>query len=59
MVTPRDSGDYSESLTAASFSALVELALTLGTYKDSLVLVGGWSPYLLIRDHGRGDFIVE
>lgn len=56
MVTSRDAGDYNESLTAASFSALLELALTLRAYKDSLILVGGWAPYLLINDFGRDDF---
>lgn len=52
----RLSGDYNESLTSASFSALLELAVTLKSYKDSIVLVGGWVPYLLIDEFGRDDF---
>lgn len=34
-----------------SFSYLLELALALQAYKDGLVLVGGWVPYLLLREH--------
>ena len=52
----RLSGDYNESLTTASFSALLELVITLKSYRDSIVLVGGWVPYLLIYEFGRGDF---
>jgi len=52
----RLSGDYDESLTEASFSALLELALTLKSYGNSIVLVGGWVPYLLIDEFGRKDF---
>jgi len=52
----RLSGDYDESLTGASFSALLELAITLKSYNDSIVLVGGWAPYLLIDEFGRDDF---
>ena len=52
----RLSGDYNESLTTASFSALLELAITLKSYNDSIVLVGGWAPYLLIDEFGRDDF---
>ena len=52
----RLSGDYSEGLTGASLSALLELAVTLRSYQDSLVLVGGWVPYFLIEEFGRGNF---
>lgn len=52
----RLSGDYSEGLTSASMSALLELAVTLRSYQDSIVLVGGWVPYFLIEKFGRGDF---
>lgn len=52
----RLSGDYSEGLTSASLSALLELAVTLRSYQDSIVLVGGWVPYFLIEEFGRGDF---
>ena len=52
----RLSGDYSEGLTSASLSALLELAVTLRSYQDSIVLVGGWVPFFLIEEFGRGDF---
>ncbi len=55
-MTDRLIDKYDPGLTEASFSALLELVLTLKTYRDSIVLVGGWVPYLLIREHGRGDF---
>ena len=53
---PRLRTDYDRAITGASLSALAELGLALGTYRDSLVLVGGWVPYLLVREHGRGGF---
>ncbi|MCK4266221.1 MAG: hypothetical protein KAX31_03000 [Thermoplasmata archaeon] len=56
MMAQRLSGDYSEGLTSASLSALVELAVTLKSYRDSIVLVGGWVPYFLIDEFGRGNF---
>src|ERR1019366_8047161 len=34
-----------------SYSHLLELAIALKTYKDGLVLVGGWVPFLLLREH--------
>jgi hypothetical protein len=52
----RLSGDYSEGLTAASLSGLLELEMTLRSYRGSIVLVGGWVPYLLIDKFGRGGF---
>ena len=52
----RLAGDYHGALTQASLSSLLELSVTLGSYRDSIVLVGGWVPYLLLERHGRGDF---
>ncbi len=49
-------GYYTEGLTTASRSALLELALTLRSYQDSIVLVGGWVPYFLIEEFGQGKF---
>jgi len=40
---PRLLPDYDPALTRTSLSALVELALALASYRDSLVLVGGWN----------------
>jgi hypothetical protein len=38
---------YDKELTEASKGALVELMLSLGSYHDDCVLVGGWPPYFL------------
>ncbi|HEY3419521.1 MAG TPA: hypothetical protein VGK23_03130 [Methanomassiliicoccales archaeon] len=43
-------------MTDASLSALLELSLTLRSYRDALVLVGGWAPFFLIDEFGRGGF---
>jgi len=50
------SGEYGGGVTDASLSALLELSLTLGSYRDALVLVGGWAPFFLIDEFGRGGF---
>lgn len=46
--------EYGGGVTDASLSALLELSLTLNSYKDALVLVGGWAPFFLIDEFGRG-----
>lgn len=48
----RLSSDYQGGIVEASRSALLELSLTLGKFKDSIVLVGGWAPYFLIEEYG-------
>lgn len=49
----RLSDEYSDSVTAASKSAMLELFTALKTYSNALVLVGGWVPYFLLeRDQG-------
>jgi hypothetical protein len=53
MQKPRNVPDYQPDLTQASFSVLLELMTILEPYRDSLVLIGGWIPYLLLRDHGQ------
>ena len=55
-MTNRLSDKYERGLVAASMSALLEAELTLRSYHDSIVLVGGWAPYFLIKEYGRGDF---
>jgi hypothetical protein len=52
---PRLSPDYDHALVEASRSALLELAIALRAYRDGLVLVGGWVPYYLLRDHQLPD----
>jgi len=50
MVTKRD---YNVDQVAAARSALLELMLVLGEYRDVLVLVGGWTPTFLIPRPSR------
>jgi len=56
MPGPRLIEAYHAGLVAASRSAMLELALSLGGYRDAIVLVGGWAPCLLIERYGKGDF---
>jgi hypothetical protein len=51
----RVESSYSRPIVEASRSALLELSLTLRSYADALVLVGGWVPYFLLRDHRAFD----
>jgi hypothetical protein len=51
-MSPRVATDYTAELTGASKVALLELARTLRPYRESLILVGGWVPFLLIEGHG-------
>lgn len=46
MAKPRTARDYEDDVTAASRSGLAELMTVLGAYRDALVLIGGWAPYL-------------
>ena len=41
--------DYHEAITSASKSVLLEIMTVLKTYRDSLVLIGGWVPYFLLE----------
>jgi len=54
-VVKRLKGEYTESVTGASYSALLELSVALRPYRDSLVLIGGWVPYLLVKEFGPRD----
>ena len=42
--------DFDTILTSASKSAMIELFRTLKRYSNSLVLVGGWVPYFLLKE---------
>jgi len=48
-------GMYSKSLTESSKSVLIEVLRILGSYKDYLVLTGGWAPYFILERFGEGD----
>jgi len=46
---------YSRELTEASKSVLIEILRILGSYKDHLVLSGGWAPYFILQKFGEAD----
>lgn len=58
-MSPRIAAEYTAELTGASKVGLLELARTLRPYRRSLLLVGGWVPYLLLERHGPppGEFL--
>jgi len=45
---------YSKNITECSKSVLIEILRILGSYKDYLVLTGGWSPYFILEQFGKG-----
>jgi len=51
----RIESSYTRPIVEASRSALLELSMGLRSYADALVLVGGWVPYFLLRDHRASD----
>ena len=53
MRRPRTASDYQDGVTAASRSGLAEVMTTLGAYRDALVLIGGWAPYLILEEFGQ------
>jgi len=48
-------GMYSRSITETSKSILIEVLRILGSYKDYLVLTGGWAPYFILEKFGEGN----
>jgi hypothetical protein len=46
-------GMYSKSVTECSKSVLVELLRILGSYRDCLVLSGGWGAIFYFREVWR------
>ena len=51
---PIDISLYSSEVTSASKSVLIEVARVLGSYKDYMVLSGGWAPYFVLERFGKG-----
>ncbi|MDX2227728.1 MAG: nucleotidyl transferase AbiEii/AbiGii toxin family protein [Verrucomicrobiae bacterium] len=47
---PRSEGDYSKRQTAAARRVLVDIGQVLADFVDCLVIVGGWTPDLLLPD---------
>jgi hypothetical protein len=52
MARPRTARDYEDDVTAASRVGLAELMTVLGAYRDALVLIGGWAPYVILERLG-------
>jgi hypothetical protein len=52
---PRTITDYTANLTKISKSALIELMTALFSYREALVLIGGWVPYFLLEKYKKGD----
>ena len=55
MPPERTAQSYGPGVTTASKAVLLELMTTLRTYREALVLVGGWVPYLLLQQHQRSE----
>ncbi len=51
----RTAQSYGPGITAASKRVLLELLTILRSYREALVLVGGWAPYFLLEQHRRPD----
>jgi hypothetical protein len=47
-------GMYSKSITESSKSVLIEVLRILGSYRDYLVVTGGWAPYFILEKFGKG-----
>lgn len=47
--------DYPSALVTVSRAALNDLARRLQSYREALVLIGGWVPRLLLEKHQRPD----
>jgi len=52
MARPRTARDYEDDVTATSRVGLAELMTVLGGYRDALVLIGGWAPYVILEQSG-------
>lgn len=55
MLPERTAQSYGPAITSASKSVLLELAAALRSYREALILVGGWAPYFLLERHRPAD----
>jgi len=46
---PRTTAIYEPANVRVAYSALLEVAASLQAYRESMVLIGGWVPYLLLQ----------
>ncbi len=51
----RTTSSYEPRNVEVAYSALMEVAATLQAYRDDMVLIGGWDPYLLLKRHQAAD----
>ena len=51
--TPRQRGDYSDRQIEAAKRVLLDIGQILGSFRDSMVIVGGWVPDLLLVGSGE------
>lgn len=47
----RTIGEYHSAITSASKSVLLELMTILKSYREFIVVIGGWVPYFLLEAH--------
>jgi len=52
---PRTTATYEPANVRMAYSALLEVAASLQAYRESMVLIGGWVPYLLLERHQGKD----
>ena len=52
---PRTVSDFNSGIGAVSLSVLLELCITLGTYRNAMVLIGGWAPYFILKQFKEPD----
>ncbi len=52
---PRTSATYEPANVEVAYSTLLEVAAALQAFRESMVLIGGWVPFLLLREHQRPD----
>lgn len=43
--------DFGGGIGEASLSVLLELWTILGTYREAMVLIGGWAPYFILKQY--------
>ena len=53
---PRTQIKFEPGVIEASQSVLAELGVTLRSYSQDLVLIGGWVPYFLLKEHQKEGF---
>lgn len=55
MPFPRTASTYEPRDVRVAYSALMEVAASLQTHREAMVLIGGWVPFLLLQQHQAPD----